>query len=334
MSRNTVNTGKDGMPTQVRLTFHTRTNSNTNPNPRTSSPTHTESENKEFQILVDKAVAWKLMARGDDWSMALPDRMLQLVVAAKETSRTKTALNEALDKIALAAKIMQEWSWRDKTEERKIEIMESIAGELTMKTNKKGEKVEGIAMTAQTTWARLEEVTNKITEISTKIATLGNSLPDSHHHSDGEDGELTDGPLKASYAHAARAHALPAPTHHNHHQHNSVVREADIKDCQIVVISQTPSDWTLGEREIVLKANLAIATVVGDEGAETIKPEVVAATKIANKGAFLLLRSMEEAKWMKQDDRMQRLAAAWGSTTENRNGERITDGSHKGNTLD
>ncbi|KAJ3791794.1 hypothetical protein GGU11DRAFT_654262, partial [Lentinula aff. detonsa] len=38
------------------------------------------------------------------------------------------------------------------------------------------------------------------------------------------------------------------------------------------------------------------------------------ATKIANKGAFLLLRSTEEAKWMKQDDRMQRLAAAWGSS--------------------
>ncbi|KAJ3764972.1 hypothetical protein FB446DRAFT_611942, partial [Lentinula raphanica] len=41
---------------------------------------------------------------------------------------------------------------------------------------------------------------------------------------------------------------------------------------------------------------------------------VVAATKIPNKGAFLLLRSVEEVKWMKHDGRMERFEAAWGSS--------------------
>ncbi|KAJ3709973.1 hypothetical protein C8R42DRAFT_541952, partial [Lentinula raphanica] len=41
---------------------------------------------------------------------------------------------------------------------------------------------------------------------------------------------------------------------------------------------------------------------------------VLAATKIASKGAFLLLRSVEEVQWIKKDDRMERFAAAWGSS--------------------
>ncbi|KAJ3968286.1 hypothetical protein EV361DRAFT_805863 [Lentinula raphanica] len=36
--------------------------------------------------------------------------------------------------------------------------------------------------------------------------------------------------------------------------------------------------------------------------------------KIASKGAFLLLRSVEEVRWIKQDDQMERFAAAWGSS--------------------
>ncbi|KAJ3823758.1 hypothetical protein F5880DRAFT_1481616, partial [Lentinula raphanica] len=87
-----------------------------------------------------------------------------------------------------------------------------------------------------------------------------------------------------------------------------------MKDRRIVITSQTPSDWALGEKELVAKANLAINIIVGEEDAETIKPEVVAVTKIPNKGAFLLLRSVEEVKWMKQDGRMERFGAAWGSS--------------------
>ncbi|KAJ3759431.1 hypothetical protein EV360DRAFT_41928, partial [Lentinula raphanica] len=54
--------------------------------------------------------------------------------------------------------------------------------------------------------------------------------------------------------------------------------------------------------------------IIVEEGAETVTPEVLAATKIANKGAFLLLRSVDEVRWMKEEGRMERFASAWGST--------------------
>ncbi|KAJ4475580.1 hypothetical protein J3R30DRAFT_3294576 [Lentinula aciculospora] len=89
-----------------------------------------------------------------------------------------------------------------------------------------------------------------------------------------------------------------------------------MKDRRIIITSQTPSDWTLTEKELVTKANLVLAKVAADEEAEAevVKPEVVAATKIVNKGAFLLLRNIGEVKWIKQEDRMERFAAAWGSS--------------------
>ncbi|KAJ3792625.1 hypothetical protein GGU11DRAFT_857506, partial [Lentinula aff. detonsa] len=54
--------------------------------------------------------------------------------------------------------------------------------------------------------------------------------------------------------------------------------------------------------------------IITEEGAETIKPEVLVATKIANKGVFLLLRSAEEVSWVEKEGRMERFVAAWGST--------------------
>ncbi|KAJ3724918.1 hypothetical protein DFJ43DRAFT_1157669 [Lentinula guzmanii] len=311
-TRNTVNPGKDGTPTQTKIAFQTKTNPNSSTRP--PSPTHTENETEEFQVLIDKAVAWKLMSRGDDCNVALPARLLQLVATVKESGRSRTALNETLDKIALAAKILQEWSWKDKTEGRRTELMENLEEELTQKTNTIGKKVKGIAAEAQETWKKLEEVTNAMTEISTKIATLGNTLPDNHHQNETEDGELTIRPTNTSYAQAARAHTFPSLTNHHTHQHNTAVREAEMKDRRIVITSQTPSDWALGEQELVMKANMAIETIVADEGAETIKPEVVAAMKIASKGAFLLLRNTEEVNWMKREGRMQSFEAAWGSS--------------------
>ncbi|KAJ4480823.1 hypothetical protein J3R30DRAFT_3461217, partial [Lentinula aciculospora] len=67
-----------------------------------------------------------------------------------------------------------------------------------------------------------------------------------------------------------------------------------MKDRWIIITLQTPSDWTLGEKELVVKANLAMERIIVEEGTETVTPEVLTAMKIANKGAFLLLRSVDE----------------------------------------
>ncbi|KAJ3745534.1 hypothetical protein DFH05DRAFT_1459294 [Lentinula detonsa] len=224
----------------------------------------------------------------------------------------KPSLNEILDKIVLMAKILQEWSWKERPDEWRKEMMENMEEELTTRTNNISLTVDGIAREAQETWKKLEEMTGKVTEISTKIATLGNAIPDRQTQTDEENRGAMRGPTGTSYAHAVQTN-IPLPREIQHHQHNTAVKEAEIKDRCIVVITQTPSDWALGEKELVAKANIAIERIVDEEGAETTKPVVIAATKITNKGASLLLRSAEEVKWIKEDDRMKCFATAWGS---------------------
>ncbi|KAJ4470547.1 hypothetical protein J3R30DRAFT_3711439 [Lentinula aciculospora] len=298
-TRSTTNTGKDSTPSQTKLSFQSKANSN----PRPASTTYTERENEEFLALIEKAVTWKLMARDDDCNVVLPVKLLGLAAAAKETGRTRTALNDILDRIVLIAKILQEWSWKDKTGERTTDIMDTFEGELTERAGRIGERVDNIAREAHQTWKRLEEVANKVTDINTRIVTLNNSIPD-RSHALNEVGEITT-TTPGSYAHAAWTN-LPTQLPY-HPRHNPAVKEAEMKDRCIIITSQTPSDWTLTEKELATKANLALAKVDADEEAEAdaVKPEVVAATKIINKGAFLLLRNVEEVKWIKQDDRME-----------------------------
>ncbi|KAJ3713636.1 hypothetical protein C8R42DRAFT_727110 [Lentinula raphanica] len=219
-TRSTTSNGKDGTPSQTKLTFQTKTNLN----PRPTSPTQTEGENEEFQLLIEKAITWKLMSKDDECHEVLPTKLLRLAAAAKEPGRTKTALNEVLDRIALIAKILQEWSWK----ERKTEIIENFEESLTVKAKMVGERVEEIATEAQAALSKLEEMTSRVTEISTKIATLGNSLPDRQQLSGKEDGEIANDTSGTSYAHIARTNVTPSPPIH-HHQHNSAVRDVEIR---------------------------------------------------------------------------------------------------------
>ncbi|KAJ3743993.1 hypothetical protein DFH05DRAFT_1615105, partial [Lentinula detonsa] len=307
-SKNTMSSGKDGTPTQKKLNFPTRTSENE----RTSSPNHTEGEREEFQTLIDKAVTWKLMSKSDNLSAILPTKLVQLATTAKETGRTRLNQNELLDRIILIAKILQEWSWKDKTEEWRHDLMQHLEEEINSKVEGITTKIGGIAREAQETWRKLEEATSKATDLSTKIATTNNTITERTIPADGEEGELTTNTTRTTYAHAARASHPPQPTHHP--QHNLVIREAEMKDRRIIITSQTTSDWDLTEKELVAKANLAIARVAEEEGAEGTQITVLAATKTQSKGAFLLLRNADEVKWIKQDDRMERFGAAWGST--------------------
>ncbi|KAJ3724995.1 hypothetical protein DFJ43DRAFT_1041568 [Lentinula guzmanii] len=138
-SKNTLSSGKDGTPTQKRLNFPAKANTSE----RTSSPSHTETEREEFQTLIDKAVAWKLMSKSDNLSAILPTKLVQLAAAAKENGRTRTTQGELLDKIILIAKILQEWSWKDKTDEWRHELLEHLEEEINEKVNGINTKIEG-----------------------------------------------------------------------------------------------------------------------------------------------------------------------------------------------
>ncbi|KAJ3740274.1 hypothetical protein DFH05DRAFT_1529568 [Lentinula detonsa] len=306
MSKNTLSSGKDGTPTQKRLNFPARANMTE----RTSSPSHTETEREEFQTLIDKAVAWKLMSKSDNLSAILPTKLVQLAAAAKENGRTRTTQSELLDKIILIAKILQEWSWKDKTDEWRHELMEHLEEEIYEKVDRITIKIEGIVREAQEAWKKLEEVTNRATDLSTRIATTSNSMTERTTSTQNEEGELTPNAMKMTYANAARTNRPIQSTH----QHNIAVREAEMKDRRIIITSQTLSDWDLNERELVAKANLAITRATEEEGTGDTQITVLAATKMQGKGAFLLLRNTDEVQWFKQNDRMEQFEAAWGST--------------------
>ncbi|KAJ3765987.1 hypothetical protein FB446DRAFT_709007, partial [Lentinula raphanica] len=300
-TKNTTNSGKDGTPAHAKQSLQSKT---TTSNPRPPSPSITENENEEFQTLIEKAIAWKLMSKEDNCNVVLPNKLLRLSASAKENGRTRTSLNEILDRIVLIAKILQEWSWKDKPDEWRKALLEHMEEEITTQTDKVTASFDGIARESRNTWKKLQEMAGQVTELSTKIATLGNTIPVRQFQTAEEDSGTPNGLTGTSYANAARSGVPPRPI--QHHYHNSAVREAEMKDRRIVGTSQTPSDWSLGEKELVAKANLAIEHIVAEEGVETeIKPEVLAATKIASKGAFLLLRSVEEVRWIKQDDRME-----------------------------
>ncbi|KAJ4480987.1 hypothetical protein J3R30DRAFT_3700471 [Lentinula aciculospora] len=233
-TRSTTNTGKDSTPSQTKLSFQSKAN----PNPRPVSPTYTERENEEFLALIEKAVMWKLMARDDDCNVVLPVKLLGLAAAAKETGRTRTALNDILDRIVLITKILQEWSWKDKMGERATDIMDTFEGELTERAGRIGERVDNIAREAHQTWKRLEEVVNKVMDINTRIVTLNNLIPDQSHALN-EVGEITTTTPRL-YAHAARTN-LPTQLPY-HPRHNPAVKEAEMKDRRIIITSQTLSD--------------------------------------------------------------------------------------------
>ncbi|KAJ3740765.1 hypothetical protein DFH05DRAFT_1579091 [Lentinula detonsa] len=212
--------------------------------------------------------------------------------------------------IILIAKILQEWSWKDKTDQWRHELMEHLEEEINEKVDGITTKIEGIAREAQEAWKKLEEVTNRATDLSTRIATTSNSMTERTTSTQNEEGELTLNAMKTTYANATRTNRPIQSTH----QHNIAVREAEMKDRRIIITSQTLSDWDLNERELVAKANLAIARVTEEEGTGDAQITVLAATKTQGKGAFLLLRNTDEVQWFKQNDRMERFEAAWGST--------------------
>ncbi|KAJ3725660.1 hypothetical protein DFJ43DRAFT_1041462 [Lentinula guzmanii] len=165
-TRSTTSTGKDATSAQPKLNFQTKMT----PHQRPTSPTLTESENDEVQALIEKAIAWKLMSKGDSYTSyatILPNKILRLAISAKETGRTKPSLNEILDKIVLMAKILQEWSWKERPDEWRKEMMENMEEELTTRTNNISLTVDGIAREAQETWKKLEEMTGKATRSRT-----------------------------------------------------------------------------------------------------------------------------------------------------------------------
>ncbi|KAJ3765834.1 hypothetical protein FB446DRAFT_794671 [Lentinula raphanica] len=213
------------MPTQPKPSLQSKAP----PHPRPASPTPTESENEEFRVLIERAIAWKLMLKEDNCATVLPNRLLRLAASAKETGRTRSTLYETLDKIILIAKILQEWSWKDKADEWRKEMMEHMEEEIITRTSNVNTIVDGIAREAQSTWKKIEEMAGKVTEISTKIATLGNTIPDGRLQTGEEEGEISNGTPGASYANAVRANTAP-PRAIQHHQHNSAVKEAEMKD--------------------------------------------------------------------------------------------------------
>ncbi|KAJ3780274.1 hypothetical protein GGU10DRAFT_337304 [Lentinula aff. detonsa] len=137
-----------------------------------------DEDHGDLQNLIERAITWKLMAKDDNCAAVLPNKLLRLATLAKESGKTKTALNDTLDKITLIAQILQEWSWKDKSDEWRKELMEHMEEELTERTNNISITIDGIAREARTTWKKLEEMTGMMTEVSTKIATIGNTIPD------------------------------------------------------------------------------------------------------------------------------------------------------------
>ncbi|KAJ3766144.1 hypothetical protein FB446DRAFT_708876 [Lentinula raphanica] len=217
-SRNPTNSGKDGTPAQAKQSLQSKTTSN----PRPTSPTNTENELEEFHTLIERAVAWKLMSKDDNCNVVLPNRLLRLAASVKETGRTRSSLNETLDKIILIAKILQEWSWKDKPDEWRKALMEHMEEEVNTSTERVNKVFEGIAREAGATWKKLEEVANSVTELSTKIATLGNTIPD-RQFQPGEEDLNANGSTGTSYANVARTNIPPRSI--QHHQHNSAHQE-------------------------------------------------------------------------------------------------------------
>ncbi|KAJ3780085.1 hypothetical protein GGU10DRAFT_337465 [Lentinula aff. detonsa] len=172
----------------------TRNNANTGKETTSAQ----EEDHGDFQTLIEKAITWKLMAKNDNCAVVLPNRLLRLATSAKESGRSKTAVNDTLDKIILIAQILQEWSWKDKSDEWRKELMEHMEEELTTRTNNICITIDGIGREARTTWKKLEEMTEKMTEVSTKIATIGNTIPDRDAQTGREEGEIENGPPKSS----------------------------------------------------------------------------------------------------------------------------------------
>ncbi|KAJ3858848.1 hypothetical protein EV359DRAFT_87129 [Lentinula novae-zelandiae] len=277
------------------------TSSNTQ---QTTPIAHTES----LIQLQNKAIAEGLMKKGDDCFTAFPTQLVRLAAEMTDGSGTTVSRNKAWEKVGLMGKMLQEMSWKDRTNELKEDIAEHITQKIddevltfkTWVTTAKNETAEAARM--------VEKATEYIKEV---MGRLDFNMSNGETAVEGEEGEITDSPtgtVNLSYAQALQARNVA--NHLQRPKHAAAIQASKQMDRRIVIKMGSTLDLALGEAELVAKANLAVGQV---EGAGEDKVKVIAVSKTQGKGIVCLLRTPEEARWLGERTRLESFCKAWGA---------------------
>ncbi|KAJ4469789.1 hypothetical protein C8J55DRAFT_492073 [Lentinula edodes] len=261
MSRNNMNTPKEPPPGQPRLKFPAAQT----PRAAPASPANTSTNGDDgHRSLIAKAVTMGLMLSGEDYTIALPTKLIQLAASAKD-GKPKADIWE---KVGLIGKILQECSFKDRMRKFRDEIMEKIEEKFDDETCRLEGRVKAMRK-------EVEDASNASTKLKDKVKGLVKDAEARGNMSWAGLMELEAGEVEAtsnaqlSYANAAQAKSVTQ--HIQQPRHNPAIRDAELKDRRIIIRSEADSDWKLTEKEIVVKANLAMEKMLQDEdkGMET-----------------------------------------------------------------
>ncbi|KAJ3847810.1 hypothetical protein EV368DRAFT_68801 [Lentinula lateritia] len=270
MPRNNLNALKEPPAGQLRLKFPAAQPSRAVP----ASPANTSTNSDDgHQSLIAKAVSMSLMLSGEDYTIALPNKLIQLAASAKDGKPKKANIWE---KIGLIGKILQECSYKD----RMRKFRDEIIGKIEEKSDDEMCRLEGRVKAMR---KEVKDTSNASTKLKDKVEGLVKEVEARGTTSwaglvELEAGEVAGmNTVQLSYANAAQAKS--GAQHIQQPRHNPAIRIAELKDRRIIIRSEADSDWKLTEKEIVVKANLALEKMWQDEG-EGREMKVIAATKL------------------------------------------------------
>ncbi|KAJ3724599.1 hypothetical protein C8R42DRAFT_719265 [Lentinula raphanica] len=274
-----------------------------------SSPSNNDASNDDetpVDTLIARTTNLRLLKPGEDCFLALP---VQLVRLAAEASDGTVATRRAnWDKVALIGKILQEISWKDRTEEFRKSTVAGVASILKSDNAATREMVKALEGETKELAKKLTETT---TELKNTVEEMGRTLAQKKNNAAGlEEGEILHGTSPFTYAQAARAKA-GAPVVYGRRPEAAIAASA-ISDRRFFVKSDSESLWSLTEAELAKKANLTIEKLLEDQGEDKGMVKVIAVVKLRGKGAFCVLRSAEEMQWMETGDTLKMFSKDWG----------------------
>ncbi|KAJ4488893.1 hypothetical protein C8J55DRAFT_487094 [Lentinula edodes] len=220
MSRNSLNTPKEPPPGQPRLKFPAVQPPRTVP----ASPANASTNgDDEHQSLIAKAVAMNLMLPGEDHTIALPTKLIQLAASAKD-GKPKADIWE---KVGLIGKILQECSYKDRMRKFRDEIMEKIEEKFDDETCRLEGRVKAMRK-------EVEDASNASTKLKDKVEKLVRDADARGTTSwaglmELEAGEI-EGTSTAQLSYASAAQAKSVAQHIQQPRHNPAIRDAELKD--------------------------------------------------------------------------------------------------------
>ncbi|KAJ3899178.1 hypothetical protein F5879DRAFT_1062557 [Lentinula edodes] len=248
------------------------------------------------------------MKKGDNCLTAFPTQLVRLAAEKTDGSGATASRKKAWEKVGLMGKMLQEMSWKDRTNELKEDIVEHI----TQKIDNKVLTFKTWVTTAKNETAEAARMVEKVTEyIKEVVGRLDFNMSNGETAVEGKEGEITGSPtgtVNLSYAQALQVRNVV--NHLQRPKHATAIQASKQMDRRIVVKTGSTLDLALGEAELVAKTNLAVGQV---DGMGEDKVKVIAVSKTQEKGIVCLLRTPEEAQWLEERTRLESFCKAWGA---------------------